>query len=312
MAWRWHARYGHLHFDALGKLARDDMVCGLPLIERIKQLCDGCLVGKHKRSPFPQQAKYRATDLLDLVHGDLCGPITPATPGGKRYFLLLVDDCSRYMTITLLVSKDEASKAIKLFIAGAESKMKRKVRALRANRGAKFTSNELNAYCAELGVKRHLTAPYSPQQNDVVERRNQMVVGMARCLLKAKGVPGRFWGEAVTTAVYLLNRAPTMSLAGKTPFEAWYGWRPNVHYLRTFGFVAHVKVVKPNQSKLDDRSRAMVLFGYEPGSKAYRVYDPVAKRIHVTRDMVFDESSQWNWTENGDDKPAGMTESFSV
>jgi hypothetical protein len=54
MAWCWHARYGHLHFDALRKLARDDMVCGFPLIERIEQLCDGCLVGKQKRSPFPQ------------------------------------------------------------------------------------------------------------------------------------------------------------------------------------------------------------------------------------------------------------------
>jgi transposase InsO family protein len=124
------------------------------------------------------------------------------------------------MTITLLASKDEASKAIKLFIAGAESETKRKVRALRTDHGGEFTSNELNAYCTELGVKRHLTAPYSPQQNSVVERWNQTVVGMARCLLKAKGVPGRFWGEAVTTAVYLLNHAPTASLAGKTPFEA--------------------------------------------------------------------------------------------
>jgi hypothetical protein len=63
-------------------------------------------------------------------------------------------------------------------------------------------------YCAQEGVHRQLTAPYSPQQNGVIERRNAMVVGAARCMLKAKSLPGWFWGEAVITAVYILNRVP--------------------------------------------------------------------------------------------------------
>jgi hypothetical protein len=98
-SWRWHERYGHLNFDALQKLARHGMVRGLPTIDHAGQLCDGCLAGKQRRTSFPQQAKKRATCLLDLVHGDLCGPITPATPGGRRYFLLLVDDQSRHMCL---------------------------------------------------------------------------------------------------------------------------------------------------------------------------------------------------------------------
>uniref|UniRef100_A0A8R7UAC2 Integrase catalytic domain-containing protein n=1 Tax=Triticum urartu TaxID=4572 RepID=A0A8R7UAC2_TRIUA len=109
--------------------------------------------------------------------------------------------------------------AIKRVQALAESESGRKLRTLRTDRGGEFTSGSFTAYCAELGVSRHLTAPYSPQQNGVVERRNGTVVGMARSLLKAKGVPGEFWGEAVTTAVFLLNRAPTKSLDGVTPFE---------------------------------------------------------------------------------------------
>jgi hypothetical protein len=71
----------------------------------------------------------------------------------------------------------------------------------------------------------------------VVERWNQSVVAMARCMLKAKNLLGYFWGEAVTTAVHILNRAPTRALDGKTPFEAWHGERPHVHYFRIFGCI---------------------------------------------------------------------------
>ena len=93
--WLWHARYGHLSFDALGRLEK--MVTGLPHIEHAGELCDSCLAGKQRRLPFPKTAKYRATETLELVYDDLCGPITPATLGGRKYFILLVDDCSRYM-----------------------------------------------------------------------------------------------------------------------------------------------------------------------------------------------------------------------
>ena len=93
--WLWHARFGHLSFDALGRLEK--MVRGLPHIEQAGELCDSCLVGKQRRLPFPKAAKYHAVDALELVHNDLYGPIMPATNGGRRYFLLLVDDCNRYM-----------------------------------------------------------------------------------------------------------------------------------------------------------------------------------------------------------------------
>jgi hypothetical protein len=112
--------------------------------------------------------------------------------------------------------------------------------------------------------------------------------------MKAKGVPARFWGEAVTTAVYLLNRSPTKSVHGKTPFEVWHGYKPDVSYLHVFGCVAHVKLTKPHLAKLDDRSTPMVLFGYEPGSAAYRVYDPFGGHVHVSHDVVFDEGARWD------------------
>jgi len=87
-------------------------------------------------------------DALELVHGDLCGPITPAINGGQRYFLLLVDDCSCYMWLQLLTSKDEAVEAIKKFKAHADAESDKKLRELRTDRGGEFTSVEFAAYCA--------------------------------------------------------------------------------------------------------------------------------------------------------------------
>ena len=94
-SWMWHARFGHLSFDALGRLEK--MIRGLPHIKHGGELCDSCLARKQRRLPFPKAAKDRAKDALELIHDDLCGPITPATNGGWWYFLLFVDDCSRYM-----------------------------------------------------------------------------------------------------------------------------------------------------------------------------------------------------------------------
>ena len=87
----------------------------------------------------------------------------PATNGDRRYFLLLMDDCSRYMWSQLLTSKDEAAEAIKKFKACAETKSGKKLRVLRTDRNSEFTSVEFAAYCADQGVGQHHTAPYTPQ-----------------------------------------------------------------------------------------------------------------------------------------------------
>jgi transposase InsO family protein len=146
--------------------------------------------------------------------------VTPATPGGRRYFLLLVDDLSRYMWVVVLGSKGEAADAIRRAQAAAEAECGRKLRVLRTDNGGEFTAAEFASYCVDEGIQRHYSTSYSPQQNGVVEQRNQMVLGMARALLKQRGMPAVFWGEAVVTAVYILKRSPTKPLNGRTPYEA--------------------------------------------------------------------------------------------
>jgi transposase InsO family protein len=118
--------------------------------------------------------------------------VTPDTPGGRRYFLLLVDDLSRYMWVVVLGSKGEAADAIRRAQAAAEAECGRKLRMLRTDNSGEFTTTEFTSYCADEGVQRHYSTPYNPQQNGVVERRNQMVVGMAWALLKQRGMSAVF------------------------------------------------------------------------------------------------------------------------
>jgi hypothetical protein len=113
---------------------------------------------------------------------------------------------------------------------------------------------------------------------------------------ESKRVARLVLGEAVVTAVYILNRVPCKAVDGKTPFEVWYGRKPVVHHLKTFGCIVYVKNMKPNLKKLEDRGRKMIFVGYERGSKAYRTFDPLTSRVTITRDVVFDESMQWEWT----------------
>lgn len=114
-AWRWHVWLGHVNMAALRKMAQEELVRGLPSIDEVDRLCEACLAEKQKRTLFLEQTKYRAQPPLELVHGDLCGPITPATPSRNSYFLLLVDDRSYFMWLTVLPSKDWAAEAIKEF-----------------------------------------------------------------------------------------------------------------------------------------------------------------------------------------------------
>lgn len=125
---------------------------GLPPIDHVNQVCESCLAGKRWRRLFPVASKYHAPHLLDLVHADLCGPITPEMPGGKQSFLLLVDDKSRFMWLVLLASKDQAAAAIIQLQAHAEAKVGRKMGTLSPDRGGKFTACTFGNYSTEHGI----------------------------------------------------------------------------------------------------------------------------------------------------------------
>lgn len=101
-------------------------------------------------------------------------------------------------------------------------------------------------------------------------------------------------GEAVRHAAYLINRSPTRTLEGETPYEKYKGKKPDLSHVKVFGCLAYAKIT-PNLRKLDDRSQLLVHLGSEPGSKAYRLYDPQSKKIIVNKHVSFDETRGWKW-----------------
>ncbi|GJX94674.1 ribonuclease H-like domain, reverse transcriptase, RNA-dependent DNA polymerase [Tanacetum coccineum] len=251
-------------------MTQRDLVRGIPTIKQTKQICDVCLIGKQNRTPFPKKAKARSTSPLDLVYGDLCGPITPPTPSGKRYIFLIVDDYSRYMWVYFLNTKDQAFDTFKEYKSTVEKELRTTLKMLRTDRGGEFASNEFTQYCKENVIARQLTAPYSPQQNGA---------------------------EAVRHAIYILNSVPTKALEDITPYEAIKQRKPNLENLKVFGCIAYAKVPSQHLTKLDDRSTKMVYLGNEQGSKAYQLFDPITRKICVSRDVKFKEDDIWDWSE---------------
>ena len=305
----WHLRFGHLHFGGLKELAKKDMVHGLPNMDYIKKFCEGCVLGKQARTTFQKKAEYCAKRPLELVHTDICGPITPKSFSEKRYFITFIDDYTRKTWVYFLKEKSEAFEVFKKFKAMVEKTTNLYIKALRSDRGGEYVSTAFTNYCEEQGIKRFLTAPYSPQQNGVAERKNRTILDMVRSMLKSKDMPKEFWAEAVQCAVYVQNRCPHAKLANQTPQEAWSGHKPTVSHFKVFGSVAYAHVPDQRRTKLDDKSKKYVFIGYDEKTKAFKLFDPIDKKVIVSRDVQVNEESTLDWKNQ---KEAIQGESLSV
>jgi transposase InsO family protein len=216
----WHNRYAHLIIKGLKVLNKKQMVKGLPELKEIEGKCSDCLTGKQHRETIPKQANWRASQKLELVHSDICGPINPKSNGGNRYFITFTDDYSRQTWTYFLQDKSSAFDVFKKFKSLVEKESGCVIQCLRTDRGGEFTSTMFNDFCSEQGVKRQLTAAYTPQQNGVSERENRTLLNMVRSMLSARDVPKRFWPEAVKWGTYVMNRCPTFVVKDITPEEA--------------------------------------------------------------------------------------------
>jgi hypothetical protein len=170
----WHDRFAHLSFKGLSTLSKKQMVKGLPELEEVDEKCADCLTGKQHREIIPKQANWRASTKLELVHSDICGPINPQSNGGSRYFITFTDDYSRKTWVYLLKEKSGAFESFKNFKALVEKESGNSIQCLRTDRGGEYLSNTFNEFCSAEGIKRQLTAAYTPQQNGVSERKNRI------------------------------------------------------------------------------------------------------------------------------------------
>ncbi|CAL8152291.1 unnamed protein product [Prunus armeniaca] len=206
-----------------------------------------------------------------------------------------IDDCTRMCWMYFLRYKYEVFNVFKKVMAAVELQSGYKLNKLRSDRGGKYTSNEFNRFCDEMGMERQLTVAYSPQQNGVAERKNRTIVEMAKCMMFDKSMPLEFWAEAVNTAVYILNRCPTEALEKKTPFEACSGKKSGIKHLRVFGTLCYAHVPNQQRQKLDLASKRCVFLGYGSCEKGYRLYNLVTGKVIISRDVVFNEDASWDW-----------------
>lgn len=283
----WHRMFGHRNPEAIKAMYKNNLIDGMKLLDcGIKVQCETCMEAKTTRLPFPKQSLTSTNAVLDLIHSDICGPMQVESMSKKRYVLTLIDDYSRYTEIYFLHNKSEAIDKIREYVAMVENKFNTKPKIFRSDRGGEFTGNEFKQFMYGMGIKLQYTAPYSPQQNGVAERKNRSLIEMARCMLTDADLPKYLWAEAVNTANYIQNRTLTKG-AEQIPYHLWNDEKPNAVKFEIFGTKCYVHVPTEKRRKLDNTAREMFFIGYEDGSKAYRLYDAVNRKLVVSRDVRF-------------------------
>ncbi|KAK1594665.1 hypothetical protein QYE76_008237 [Lolium multiflorum] len=192
------------------------------------------------------------------------------------------------------ISKDETHREFITFAKKAQRMYESEIKAIRTDNGTEFKNYTMQEFVDDEGIKHEFSAPYTPQQNGVVERKNRTIIEMARTMLSEFNSPHNFWGEAISTAVHYSNRLFLRPLHNKTPYELLTGNKPNVMYIRVFGCKCLVKNNKGKLGKFETRTIEGVFVGYAENSHAYRYYNRSTGTIEVSCDVVFleDNSSQ--------------------
>ena len=286
----WHQRFGHLSRNNLRLLRDQKLVSGIDFQSaKESDFCEGCAHGKQKRASFPKGQATRASEILDIVHSDVCGPMQENSLGGSRYFVTFIDDKSRFTAVYFMKTKDQVLEKFKEYEAMVTNMTEKKIKILRSDNGGEYTSKEFSNYLKEKGIQQQLSVPRTPQQNGVAERMNRTIQETARSMMHNAGQDKKFWAEAVCTAVMIRNRSPTVSVDNMTPYECFYGSKPDVSHFKVFGCKAYMHVPKENRKKWDSKTKKCIFVGYSITSKGYRLYDPVSRKICVSRDVLFDE-----------------------
>ncbi|GJR31845.1 retrotransposon protein, putative, ty1-copia subclass [Tanacetum coccineum] len=212
----WHCRHAHISKKRIEKLQQEGILKSTN--DEVFDQCASCLLGKMTRKSFPHCPEM-ATDLLGIIHTDVCGPLSHVSRQGASYFITFTDDYSRYGYVYLLKHKHE---------------------------GGEYISQEFKDYLKAFGIVQQLTPPYTPQHNGVSERRNRTLLDMVRSMMNLTTLPLSFWDYALKSATRILNMVPTKKV-DKTPYELWYGKVPNLSYLKVWGCEALVKRDTPDK-----------------------------------------------------------------
>lgn len=304
----WHKRLGHISKERMTRLIKKELLPPLDFSDL--DVCIECIKGKQTKH-ITKKPATRSSQLLELIHTDICGPFEAPSWSGEKYFITFIDDYSRYGYTYLLHDKAESVNVLKLFIDEVERQLEKKVKVVRSDRGGEFygrftESGQCPGLFAKLleskGICAQYTMPGTPQQNGVAERRNHTLMEMVRSMLSNCKLPMSLWIYALKTATYILNRVPSKAVP-ITPFELFKGRKPSLRHLRVWGCPAEVKLYNPHEKKLDSRTVSGYFIGYPEKSKGFVFYCP----SHSTRIV---ETGNARFIENGE--TSGSSESRGV
>ena len=291
--WLWHRRLGHAGMRNLHTLAKKKHVIGIENVKFLKDhLCGACEAGKMTKAKHPAKTIMTTTRPFELLHMDLFGPnhYSAVTNDASLYGFVIVDDYSRYTWVHIVTYKHEVQEVFKRFSSRASTNFGVKIKHIRSDNGTEFKNSGLDDYLDELGITHELSAPYTPQQNGVVERKNRTLVEMARTMLDEYKTPRRFWIDAIDTACHIINRVYLHKFFKKTAYELLTDKKPNVSYFKVFGAKCWIRDPHHN-SKFAPKAHEGFMLGYGKDSHTYRVFNNVLHKVVETVDVRFDETN---------------------
>ncbi|CAI7765507.1 unnamed protein product [Closterium sp. NIES-53] len=293
----WHHRLGHPSVQRLRAMHSRYLVSGLPRVlpplpPSPAPPCLPCVEGRQRAAPHSSSFPP-TTAPLQTLHVDVWGPARVRGQGQERYFLIVVDDYSRYTTVFPLRTKGEVPDVLIPWIRRARLQLSERfhsdflVLRLHSDRGGEFSSDLLAAYCAEHGIEQSFTLPASPQQNGVAERRIGLVMEVARTPLIHAAAPHFLWPFAVRYAAHQLNLWPRVSLPKTSPTLLWTGEVGDASRFRVSGSRAFV--CDTSADKLSSRAVPCVFLGFVPDAPGWQFYHATSRRVLPSQDVTFDE-----------------------
>nr|GEV84719.1 retrovirus-related Pol polyprotein from transposon TNT 1-94 [Tanacetum cinerariifolium] len=289
-SWLWYRRLSPLNFGAINHLAKQGLVRGLSKLKFEKDhLCSACPMGKSKKKSHKPKSKDTNQEKLYLLHLDLCGPMHVKTINGKKYILVIVDDYSRFTWVKCLRSKDEALDFIIKFLKMIQVRLKVPVCRIQTDNETEFVNQTLHEYYEQVGISHETSVARSPQQNDVVERRNRTLIEAARTMLIYAQASLFLWAEAVAIACYTQTRSIVRLRHGKTPYELLRNKLPDLSFLYVFSALCYPINDSENLGKLKPKNDIGIFIGYASTKKAFWVYNIRTRRIVETIHVNFDE-----------------------
>jgi hypothetical protein len=285
----WHARLGHPNYRIISSLSRlGSILYSNRSLPNNSNICVGCQLGKSHRLPFSLNDEHCCMPF-DRLHCDLWGPSPVSSVTGYRYYAIFIYDCTRFSWMFPLKHKSDFFDTFVNLQHYIETQFSAKIKSFQCDGGTEFTNNKFRSHLHSCGIVLRLTCPYTPSQNGVAERKYRHVTETGLTLMFHAHVPVSLWVEAFSTAVFLINRLPSPSLDGKTPYEILFGKALDYSMLRTFGCLCFSYLKDYSPHKLSPKSASCVFLGYSTLHKGFRCPDRKTHRVYVSRHVQFYE-----------------------